>query len=391
MTAPTVGSLFTGYSGLDHALTDAIGPARLAWVCDNDRAATKLLAHHHPDVPNLGDITAVNWATVQRVDILTGGFPCQDISHAGLRAGLTPGTRSGLWARMADAIDHLRPALVVAENVRGLLSVRADSDVEPCPWCLGDDEGEPPLRALGAVLADLAELGYDAVWHGLRASDVGAPHARFRVFVVAWPQSGHPDSIDRARGTAAGQPGEAGSAAGSTARPENDPHEHPAPGHRRDAAAADTSGDRRDEGRTEPARIVGGPDAPLGGADAPAHPDSDALRQQPVPEPRGDGPAVPGRVGVDWGPYAAAVARWERVLGRPAPAPTEPSRTGGQRLSAWFVEHMMGCDPGWVCDVPGISRNDQLRLLGNGVVRQQGATAIRHLLAVIDQLAGVAA
>ena len=85
------------------------------------------------------------------------------------------------------------------------------------------------------------------------------------------------------------------------------------------------------------------------------------------------------------------MTRWEHILGRPAPAPTEPSRTGGQRLSARFVEHMMGCPDGWVCDVPGISRNDQLRLLGNGVVRQQVASAIRHLLRVIDQLAGVAA
>jgi len=379
MTAPTVGSLFTGYGGLDHALTDAIGPTQLAWVCDNDRAASRLLAHHHPTVPNLGDITAINWSTVPRVDILTGGFPCQDMSVAGQQAGLMPHTRSGLWSYMADAIAYLHPGLVVWENVRGALSVAAYSDVEPCPWCLGDaGDAEPPLRALGAVLGDLADLGYDAVWHGLRASDVGAPHARYRVFIVAWPTE---DADGAARGEwRVAAPGQA---QGGRPRPDA--------GGRGGASAAHTQGDRRDEGRPEPARILGGPDAPLGGADAPAHPDSDALRQQPVPEPRRDGQAVPGRVGVDWGPYAAAVARWERVLGRPAPAPTEPSHTGGQRLSSRFVEHMMGCDDGWVCDVPGISRNDQLRLLGNGVVRQQGASAIRHLLAVIDQLAGVAA
>ena len=379
MTAPTVGSLFTGYGGLDHALTDAIGPTQLAWVCDNDKAAARLLAHHHPDVPNLGDITAVNWHDVQPVDILTGGFPCQDISHAGRQAGLAPGTRSGLWSHMADAIDHLRPRLVIAENVRGILSVRADSDVESCPWCLGDaGDGEPALRALGAVLADLANLGYDAVWHGLRASDVGAPHARYRIFIVAWPAE---DADGAARGEwRVAAPGQA---QGGRPRPD--------PGGRGGAPATHAQGDGRDEGRTEPARILGGSDAPVGGTDAPADPDSDALRKQPVDEPRRDSAAEPGRVGVDWGPYAAAVTRWERVLGRPAPAPTEPSRTGGQRLSARFVEHLMGCDPGWVCDVPGISRNDMLRLLGNGVVRQQGSAAIRHLLQLIDQLAGVAA
>jgi DNA (cytosine-5)-methyltransferase 1 len=164
-----------------------------AWVSEIDPGACRILAHRLPDVPNLGDITAVNWANVEPVDILTGGFPCQDVSHAGARAGMGPGTRSGLWSRMADAIDHLRPSLVIAENVRGLLSAEAASDVEPCPWCLGDGAGEPPLRALGAVLADLAELGYDASWYGLRAADVGAPHGRFRVFVLAWPAGTAPD------------------------------------------------------------------------------------------------------------------------------------------------------------------------------------------------------
>src|SRR5699024_5104408 len=117
----------------------------------------------------------------------TGGFPCQDVSHAGKRAGLGAGTRTGLWANMLQAIDTLRPRLVVAENVRGLLSARADSDVEPCPWCMGDDLSGGPMRALGAVLADLADIGYDAAWTGLRAADVGAPHGRFRVFILAWP------------------------------------------------------------------------------------------------------------------------------------------------------------------------------------------------------------
>jgi DNA (cytosine-5)-methyltransferase 1 len=136
MTAPTIGSLFSGYGGLDLAAEHVLD-ARTVWTCDVDPAASRILRHRFPHAPNLGDITAVDWTCVPPVDVITGGFPCQDVSHAGARKGLGPGTRTGLWARMADAIDHLRPQLVVAENVRGLLSAAADSDVEPCPWCMG--------------------------------------------------------------------------------------------------------------------------------------------------------------------------------------------------------------------------------------------------------------
>jgi DNA (cytosine-5)-methyltransferase 1 len=143
------GSLFSGYSGLDLAV-DAFFGSETVWVSDIDPGACKILAHHWPDLPNLGDITRIDWQQVEPVDILTGGFPCQDLSHAGKRAGLKPGTRSGLWSHMAYAIQQLRPRYVIAENVRGLLSASADSDLEPCPWCLGGSaDGEPALRALG--------------------------------------------------------------------------------------------------------------------------------------------------------------------------------------------------------------------------------------------------
>ncbi|MFE3519628.1 DNA cytosine methyltransferase [Streptomyces sp. NPDC059166] len=87
---------------------------------------------------------------------------------------------------VARAVAALRPCLVVLENVRGLLTSPAGSpgDVEPCPWCLGDTAGQPALRALGAVLGSLADLGYDAKWLVLRASDVGAPHRRERTFLA---------------------------------------------------------------------------------------------------------------------------------------------------------------------------------------------------------------
>lgn len=210
MSGPAVGSLFTGYGGLDEGVRAVVG-GDLAWVCENDPGASAVLSHRYPGVQNLGDVTTVSWARVRKVDVLTLGFPCQDLSAAGARAGLRPGTRSGLWAHAAHAVAALRPSLVVIENVRGILSAPAHSDVEPCPWCLGGGgDGEPPLRALGAVLGDLAGLGYDAAWHGLRASDVGAPHARFRVFIAAWPTA-DADSVRRL-----GRPGVLGPDGGGT-------------------------------------------------------------------------------------------------------------------------------------------------------------------------------
>jgi DNA (cytosine-5)-methyltransferase 1 len=182
-----IGSLFSGYGGLDLAVSEVTG-AEVAWHCEWDDAPSKILERNFPGVPNYRDVTKVNFEDVEPVEILTGGFPCQDLSLAGKRAGLKDGTRSGLWSEFARAIEAIQPQLVVIENVRGILSATAHSDVEPCPWCLGDDSSEPYLRALGAVLGDLADLGYDAKWQGVRASDAGAPHARFRVFIVAYPR-----------------------------------------------------------------------------------------------------------------------------------------------------------------------------------------------------------
>ncbi len=197
--------MFSGYGGLDEAVRRVVG-GRVVWHCEweppskvyHHDAAAQVLAHRYPDVPNLGDVTRVDWSSVEPVDVLTAGFPCQDLSLAGPRAGLVPGTRSGLWASVVDAIAALHPSMVIIENVRGLLNARARSDVEPCPWCLGDPGREPPLRALGAVLGDLASLGFDAEWTGLRAADIGCAHGRFRVFILAVPcrSAGDADLLD---------------------------------------------------------------------------------------------------------------------------------------------------------------------------------------------------
>jgi DNA (cytosine-5)-methyltransferase 1 len=89
---------------------ESVLDARTAWHAEIDPAACKVLAHRYPDVPNLGDVTGIDWAAVPPVDVICGGSPCQDVSHAGQRRGMRAGTRSGLWAAMCDAIDIIRPS-----------------------------------------------------------------------------------------------------------------------------------------------------------------------------------------------------------------------------------------------------------------------------------------
>lgn len=247
---PRIGSLFSGAGGLDLAVEHVTG-GRTVWHCEADPDAAKVLAAHWPGVPNLGDITAVDWSAVEPVDVLCGGFPCQDVSAAGRRAGLATGTRSGLWLEYAEAINQLRPQLVVIENVRGLLSGYAHRAMEPGPDDLGDRSSRPLLRAAGAVLGDLADLGYDAQWTTVAASEVGAPHRRQRVFIVAYP-AGKPWSLDQ-----------------------------------RDLrrAAANSEGDRRDEGRPESTGLLGRSDAALGGMPTAADAESGS---RPHEQKRGD-------------------------------------------------------------------------------------------------------
>jgi DNA (cytosine-5)-methyltransferase 1 len=180
-----IGSLFSGYGGLDLAVREVLG-GEVVWHCEWDDAPSLILETNYPGIPNYKDVSKVDWANVEAVDVLTGGFPCQDLSTAGSRRGLKDGTRSGLWSEFAKAIGIIKPRLVVIENVRGLLSATADCEVVECEWCVGNGKGEPALRALGAVLGDLADLGYDAVWQGIRASDAGAPHNRYRIFILGF-------------------------------------------------------------------------------------------------------------------------------------------------------------------------------------------------------------
>mgnify|MGYP000845275774 FL=1 len=344
MTPPLrVGALFAGYGGLDLAVLDVFDAA-LEWYAEIDPAPARIMAHHHPGAPNLGDVTAVDWTNVPPVDVITGGSPCQDLSHAGKRAGMRAGTRSGLWASMLDAVDIIRPRLVVWENVRGALSAGAASGMESCPGCVGDTRhGRPPLRALGRVLGDLAGIGYDAAWTSLRAADVDGAHGRFRVFVVATPADAD-DTRRRQHG-----------------RPLTVPTEHAAAQHMR-------SGDHR------PLTLLPTPRATDGTKGGPSQRGSSGDLMLPS--------AVHAQ---EWRQYAAAITRAEHATGRTAPPPTETGPKGKPRLSPAFVEWLMMLPAGHVTDPAiGLTRNEQLKALGNGVVPRQAAAAIRRALAMLD-------
>ena len=160
----TIGSLFSGIGGLDLGLERATG-ARTIWNCEQDEFCRKILAKHWPDATQYSDVHAID-ETVERVDILCGGFPCQDLSVAGRREGLA-GEKSGLWHEYARIIETLEPNFVFIENVPALRTLTGDN-------------------GLGKVLGDLIERGYDAEWDCVPAAAVGAPHVRDRIFILAW-------------------------------------------------------------------------------------------------------------------------------------------------------------------------------------------------------------
>jgi DNA (cytosine-5)-methyltransferase 1 len=285
-----IGSLCSGYGGLDLAVGSVFN-GHTSWVADSAAGPARILAERWPGVPNHGDITRIDWSTVEPIDIATAGYPCQPFSQAGRKQGAAD--ERHLWPYVATAIRALRPRFVILENVSNHRRI-----------------------GFGAVLGDLAALGYDACWTSNRAADVGAPHGRERVFVLAYPAE----------------------------------------------SVSDTTRQRRDEG----------------------------------PRLRGEGSTEDGRLfasngarnpGFQWLSYAAAVDIWEGVTGRPAPAPVVTGPGGGTLPSPRFVEWLMGLVDGWVTDVQGLTAEQQLEALGNGVCPQQARAAIRSLLSVCEATA----
>jgi DNA (cytosine-5)-methyltransferase 1 len=517
------GSLFSGYLGLDLAVREVFPEAETAFVADIDEGACKVLAYRAPEAPNLGDVSTVDWTPWARlIAILTAGFPCQDVSAAGKRAGLKAGTRTGLWHETARAIRELHPPLVLLENVRGLLSARGDEPTAAhcaaeatataarhlTDWidrrhALAVRQGRTDdardlatrrlramgcrrraldrarrherrlVRAVGTVLGSLADLGYDAAWCGLRAADVGAPHGRWRVFILAWPadaesvtwsdsdgdggavadtqRCGRQGGSRRTRREQVGGAAAKGTGAllptpaaydGDRRGPQH-PDKRKAGGHSvtlQDAVScllptptvqdgANTGGPSQFKRNTRPLNtevlLLPTPAVnDIGAGKTPEDWDAwtermkaehgngnghgnslsiEAMRLLPTPMVGDSASAcnstatrhkIPptgvhaGDTLTDairqpdvWGKYASAIQRWEQVT-RPAPAPTETGPKGNPRLSCHFDEWLMGLPAGWITDVPGVTHNEALKLCGNGVVPQQGAAALRWLLAV---------
>lgn len=331
-----VGSLFSGYGGLDIAVEQVFG-TRTVWFSEISQPLAKVFSHHWPHATNLADVTRIDWHEVEPVEILCGGFPCQDVANIGNRRGMGSGTRSGLWAHMAEAVRILHPGVVVIENVRGLLSTPAHRrqeggtdngsnqqvsgaggsvcDVGPGGGSVGGSQGGG-LRAMGAVLADLADLGYDAQWYGLPASTIGAPHKRFRVFILA----------------------------------------HHATAYSSGQRLAPFQGDPRTRER----------------AAGNHQPDPPSLLPPPKPTPKGPK--------FWWGQYRQAIERWQYLTAQPAPYPVHDSGDGDFYVSPVFVEWMMGLPPGWVTNPEfGLSLPQQLTALGNGVVPAQARFALQAL------------
>ena len=375
------GEMFAGYGGLALAVS-SVFDASTAWLCEVDKYASKVLEHRFPEVPNLGDVTAVDWGSVEPVDIIAGGSPCQDVSVAGGRAGMSEGTRSNLWVAMRDAISIIKPSFVVWENVRGALSAKADTNLESCPGCVGDTgrAREPFLRALGRVLGDLSELRYDAQWRVVSASEVGAAHRRERVFVLAHRRDLFTVSQNTVEDTDTPKTGET----------VNHLLAPPTAHDNKGACLLEKHHARlKQRNRTQMGNLQ-----------------EDITHLMPTPNTldylgyrEGEKREKALRRGVEGGSlrastgnlreevhfnadlYLPAVHRWEKILGRKSPRWTIIGDNGKPKLNPMFSEWLMGLPEGWVSSPEiGLSYGRQLMILGNGVVPQQAEAALTSML-----------
>lgn len=167
----TVGSLFSGIGGLDYGLEQA--GMKTIWQVEYDEWAREALNQNFPNTEKFKDVREVGKHNLKPVDLICGGFPCQDISVANTDGKGLGGEKSGLWFEMFRVICELRPRYTLIENVPNLI-----------------------VRGFERVLSDLAGIGYDAEWQTLRASTFGLPHKRNRLFIIAYPCGVRPSQRD---------------------------------------------------------------------------------------------------------------------------------------------------------------------------------------------------
>jgi DNA (cytosine-5)-methyltransferase 1 len=174
--------IFSGIGGFSLGL-EKTGGFRTIAFCEIETFCQKILKHHWPEVPIFPDVQQLGRADLPgTVDVVCGGFPCQDLSVAGYQKGLQ-GTRSGLWGQLVRIIGEVQPRYAIVENVTGLLS----------------GPGERPGAWFGRVLGDLTTVGYDAEWHCIPAAFIGAPHFRDRVWIIAYPAGFRRDLVEAGR------------------------------------------------------------------------------------------------------------------------------------------------------------------------------------------------
>jgi DNA (cytosine-5)-methyltransferase 1 len=329
-----VGSLFSGYGGLDMAVG-----GELAWYAEIEPAACKVMEVHYPGIPNLGDVTTIDWSTVPNVDVLTGGYPCQPFSTAGNRKGKND--ERHLWPYVADAIGTIRPRYAVLENVRGHLTL-----------------------GFADVLADLACLGVSARWGIVRAADAGAPHNRARLFIVTadWHANsgfgnGRRQEVTHVR------PQQHQQASAQSARTDR---------HVADTASAKRGITQSNNLQTKLPRQ--GMESELRKRDSLSTNTSRTGTGSNNYWIRQNGIRGSNRDTTTWGKYESVITKWECITGRPAPTPTV-QRNERDRLNPVFVEWMMGLPEGHVTD-HGLTASQELKMLGNGVVPQQAKLAL---------------
>lgn len=162
---------FAGIGGFSFAAERLVGGFETTQFVEWDPFCQRVLNQHWPAVPIHGDIQTFHGKAGQ-FDVITGGFPCQDISAAGKQEGIKVGTRSGMFYELVRLICEIRPKYVVLENVSAICSAKPDIESN-----------------LSIVLGELSKIGYDAEWDCIRASSLGAPHHRNRWWLVAYPNS----------------------------------------------------------------------------------------------------------------------------------------------------------------------------------------------------------
>ena len=327
----TYGSLASGIGGLDLAI-EANFDAKMLWKAEYDKYASQVHDKHWPNITNLHDITEVDWESVEPIDLLTGGYPCQPFSSAGRRKGFDD--ERNLWPHFAKAIHILRPKYVFLENVSAHLSL-----------------------GFGQVLGDLAKEGYDAQWGIFAASSVGAPHMRKRLFIFAWNRSYSLEDIFSSKLSEIKYEGNENSKLLPT------------------PLATDYKGSSFNLSVHTHNVLLDLANKNL------------LLPTPKAPDHKGTSSKDWGTVDVaqalinasliyaapfNYGEYQEAIDHWEKLRGEAAPYPLEK-----KRLNFEFAEWMMGFPIGWT---KGHSATQRLKMCGNAVVPQQGAYALSQLI-----------